>query len=114
MKIAFAIQLPSPMQLPESAKLRIEIRDTSLADARSITLASKELDAAAMSGQSTVEGEIKTDSGIPHGRHTTLWAHLSMKGERKIEREDYIVTQAYPLSDGMKVFVRLNRVALRQ
>jgi putative lipoprotein len=112
MKITYVIQLPSPMQLPESAKLRIEIRDTSLADARSITLASKALDSAAISGHTTVEGEIETDSGIAQGRQTTLWAHLSMKGERKIEREDYIVTQAYPLIDGMKVVVRLNRVAL--
>jgi putative lipoprotein len=111
MKIVYAVQLPSPVQLPDSAKLRIEIRDTSLADARALTLASKELDASSVSGRTTVEGEIETAGEIAHGRQMTLWAHLSMTGERKIEKNDYIVTHAYPVSDGIKVVVRLNRVA---
>jgi putative lipoprotein len=110
MKIAYIVQLPSPIQLPESAKLHIEIRDTSLADARALTIASKELDASSVSGRTAVEGEIETAGEMADGSQMTLWAHLSMTGERKIEKDDYIVTQAYPVSKGVKIIARLNRV----
>jgi uncharacterized lipoprotein YbaY len=109
MHITYVIQLPSPMQLPPSAKLRIEVRDTSLADARSITLASAEVDGARICGETAIEGQIETSEEIAPGRQTTLWAHLSMSGDAQVSSGDFITTRYYPASDNSRITVELQR-----
>jgi uncharacterized lipoprotein YbaY len=110
MKITYVIPLPASIQLPSSAKLRIEIRDTSLADAKSITLASAEIEASRISGLALIEGQIETSSEIAPGRQTTLWVHLSMNGESQVCSGDFITTRYYPVSNNSRITVELQHI----
>lgn len=51
MIVSYILSLSEPLSLPSTALLRIEIRDTSLADAPSVTLAETQQTAEQVSGK---------------------------------------------------------------
>jgi hypothetical protein len=98
MIVSYLVSLPEPLILPSAACLRIEIRDTSLMDAPSITLASVQLYADQVSKRSVINGEITLPENSSPKATVTLWAHLSLSGENQIHKEDFITTKSFPIT----------------
>lgn len=78
---------------PEGAIVRVEVRDTSIADARAITLGS---------GHGRVRGhgtwletvEVAVDE-LPDG--CTVFAHVDVDDDGRVSSGDFLTTQAYPV-----------------
>ncbi|ABL64124.1 YbaY family lipoprotein [Chlorobium phaeobacteroides] len=98
MIVSYILSLSEPLSLPSTALLRIEIRDTSLADAPSVTLAETQQTAEQVSGKTVVDGAIDLQKSFSPKATITLWAHLSLSGEKRIKKEDFITTRSYPIT----------------
>jgi uncharacterized lipoprotein YbaY len=85
---------------PVGAPLRLEVRDTSLADVEAPLVAETRAEVAA--GQSsrlqTVELEIPDASVDPRGR-LTVFAHVDVDADDALGAGDFITTQSYPVPD---------------
>ncbi|NTW63917.1 MAG: hypothetical protein HGA46_07510 [Chlorobiaceae bacterium] len=98
MIVSYILSLSEPLSLPSTALLRIEIRDTSLADAPSVTLAAMQKNAEQVSGRTVINGVFDLQNAISPKATATLWAHLSLSGENRINKEDFITTRSYPIT----------------
>jgi putative lipoprotein len=99
MHLIVTVQLPVETPLPETARLFVEVRDVSLADAAAVTLAARVLPAHALSpaGKSV---QLTFDLAPPAGnRRLNVWAHLSISGTRTREQGDFLTTRAYPVDE---------------
>jgi len=78
---------------PEDSLVRVEVRDTSLADAPAVTLGSA---SGRVRGQGswleTVEVEV---DDVPDG--CTVFAHVDVDGDGRVSSGDYLTTQSYPI-----------------
>jgi putative lipoprotein len=98
MIVSYLITIPEPLILPPAAYLRIEIRDTSLADAPAITLAAVELHGDQIAKKKVITGDIELPGNITPKPTVTLWAHLSPSGDKRINKEDFITTRSFPVT----------------
>ncbi len=93
---------------PEGSRVRVEVRDTSLADARAITLGHAE---GSVRGRGawleTVDVEV-----TPAAPSATVWAHVDVDGDGAVSRGDFLTTAAYevPAGDEPRVTVWVNRI----
>jgi len=94
---------------PLGAPIRVEARDTALADAAATTVASA---TGAVRGQhgswlDTVELDVPT---LPD--HCTIWAHVDVDRDGRVGRGDFITTVAYLVPSGAeaRVPIRVRRV----
>ena len=94
---------------PLGAPIRVEARDTSLADAPSETVGAADSEVRGQSGSwlDTVELEVPR---LPS--QCTVWAHVDVDRDGRVSRGDFITTAAYPVApDGeARVAVRVRRV----
>lgn len=81
---------------PDDAMVRVEVRDTSYADAPAITLGSA---TGRVRGHgSWVETvEVELDE-LPDG--STVFAHVDVDGDGRVSSGDYLTTQSYPVPPG--------------
>jgi uncharacterized lipoprotein YbaY len=99
MIVSYRISLPEPLMFPSAASLRIEIRDTSLIDAPSVTLAATLHHADQLANSRLITGAVELPGQITPKATITLWAHLSLNGEARVSKEDFITTRAYPITN---------------
>lgn len=81
---------------PADAVVRVEVRDTSFADAPAVTLGSA---TGRVRGRSrwleTVEVEL---DDLPDG--CTVFAHVDVDGDGRVSSGDYLTVQSYPVPRG--------------
>lgn len=101
MLLTITVLLAIKVALPATATLYVEVRDVSLLDAPSITICTD---------VSTIEkieegGRVKTiNFDVAAGykkRSLSVWGHLSIKGNKAIEKGDFLTTQSYPVNEGV-------------
>lgn len=89
---------------PRGAPIRVEVRDTGLADAPAETLA---VATAKVSGPgedplATVELAVEAGPG-----HRTVWALVDVDGDGRTSEGDFVTTRAYPVGPGDEVRVEV-------
>ena len=88
--------------------VRVEVRDTSLADARAVTLGRTE---GSVRGRGawleTVDVEVEVAAP-----GATVWAHVDVDGDGAVSRGDFLTTAAYevPAAGEARVTVWVNRI----
>ena len=92
--------LPRQLALPETAVCRVEMRDVTLLDAGSITLASCEASVAQVAGGKLHMPRLESPDSDAPNRDCSVWAHLSLTGAQQIQADDYVTTRAYPVRPG--------------
>ena len=97
--VAITVLLPYRIDLPDTARLRVEVRDVSLLDAPSVTLCSRDLTQLSVDGKVLATLELEVPAGDEH-RTLNVWAHLSLSGEEQIKKGDFLTTRAYPIKRG--------------
>lgn len=95
--------------LPPGSAVRIEVRDTSLADAASVVVARMELIVPQSGTTSSLPVSIDVDH-VPDG--ATVWVHLSDRPSARVNRGDFLTTESYPVTNAgdQRLTVRLSRV----
>ena len=78
---------------PEDAVVRVEVRDTSIADAPAVTLGSA---TGLVRGHGTwlETVEVEVDE-LPVG--CTVFVHVDVDGDGRVSSGDYLTTQSYPI-----------------
>lgn len=108
MYITVEVQSVGDVQPPVGAPLRVEARDTSLADAPSTTLATA-VSTVRGSGKwlETVELDLPT---LP--RRCTIWAHVDVDGDGRVSKGDFVTSAAYPVTapDQSRLDITVRRV----
>lgn len=95
--------------LPPGAPLRVEIRDTSLADAPAIVL--RRIDMAVAKAGRTRSVSIPIElTAVPDG--TTVRAHIDVDRDGRVSKGDLVSTESYPvtLAPVQKMTIRLKKV----
>ena len=113
MQVTITVILALKIALPATATLYVEVRDVSLLDALSITICTH------VSSIEKIEegGRVQTiNFDVPAGdkkRSLSVWGHLSMKGSKTIEKEDFLTTQSYPVNEDVpndNITIHLQRI----
>jgi len=94
---------------PAGAPVRVEARDTSRADAPSVTVAAGEGEVRGRQG-----GWVETvEVNIPdRGDDCTIWAHIDVDRDGQVSRGDYVTMAAYPVPSGQsaRLSIRVRKV----
>ena len=94
--------------MPPGSPLRVELRDTSVADAPAVRI--KEVrETVDRAGSKPVR--ITMDPGsLPQG--TTVWVHLDVDRDGRVSKGDYITVQSYPaaVSGSQEMTIQLKQV----
>lgn len=88
--------------------MRVELRDTSLADAPAVPI--KQVNAT-VNREGSKPVRITMDPGsLPEG--TTVWVHLDVDRDGRVSKGDYITVQSYPasISGPQEMTIQLKRV----
>jgi hypothetical protein len=98
---------------PVGRRLRVEVRDVTMLDAESITVAAVDDVVRGELGSWLTTVEVEVPEPIA-GRDLTVWAHArSSARARGVRPGDYITTRSYPLTGGSEeqsLTVTVNRV----
>jgi uncharacterized lipoprotein YbaY len=78
--------------LPPGTPLRVEIRDTSQADAAAVIVASQTTRVPASGDAITVSIALER---VPDG--STVWAHADLDGDGRVSAGDFITMESYPV-----------------
>ena len=78
--------------LPPGTPLRVEVRDTSQADAAAVRVASHTTKVPAAGGPVTVSFNLER---VPDG--STVWAHADVDGDGRVSSGDFITMESYPV-----------------
>jgi hypothetical protein len=109
MVVTVEISAEGRQRPPVGAPIRVEARDTSLADARSTTLRSVIGEVRGRLGTwlDTVELELDT---LPV--ECTIWAHVDVDRDGRVSRGDFITMASFPVprTEDARVAVRVKRV----
>lgn len=94
---------------PAGSPVRVELRDVSLADAASVTVAAAEGHVGAAPGQPLATVEL-TVADVP--RDSTVWALVDVDRDGRTSKGDFLTTAAYPVrpSDRARVTVTVHPV----
>ncbi|HYH92499.1 MAG TPA: hypothetical protein VD763_05010 [Candidatus Saccharimonadales bacterium] len=94
---------------PPGVPMRVEIRDTSLADAPSVTVAMVESTVRGVQGAwlDTVEVSFDHDPS-----QCSIYVHLDVDGDGRVSIGDYVTMASYPVpaTDATRVTVEVRRV----
>lgn len=109
MTLHLDIQRSDGQPLPPGSILRLEVRDTSLADAPAVVLTQVEHTVPAVGTTPSLAVTLDLPS-VPDG--ATVWAHLSPARHARVHRGDFITTESYPVArvGVQQHVVRLTRV----
>jgi uncharacterized lipoprotein YbaY len=84
--------------------VRVQLRDTSLADAPAILL--KEAHGAVARSGSNVLATVQLDvDTVPRG--ATVWVHVDVDGDGKVSAGDYVTTRSYPVLPGASTAINV-------
>jgi uncharacterized lipoprotein YbaY len=93
MKVHVTIVRADGQPLPPGSPVRVEIRDTSLADAPAVMLKRKAA-RVPKTGSMSVAIDLTT---VPDG--TTVWVHVDVDRDGRVSRGDFVSVQSYPITD---------------
>lgn len=114
MKVDVKVIIRTQATLPESAVCRVELRDESLANGPSVTVASYEESVNEFSGVELLVCTLEADDSVFVRRDINVWAHLSLTGGKQIQIGDFVTMQTYPVDDAsvlVSVVVELQPVS---
>jgi uncharacterized lipoprotein YbaY len=96
--------------LPPGSSVKVEIRDTSLADAPAIVLHRVAVDVPKAGRTMTVTVPIEL-TGVPDG--TTVWAHVDADRDGRVSKGDYVSVESYPvkLASAQNLTIRVKKVS---
>ncbi len=80
--------------LPPGSSVRVEVRDTSLADAPAITLHRAAVDVPKTGRTMTVKVPLELTK-VPDA--TTVWAHVDANHDGRVSVGDYVSVESYPV-----------------
>lgn len=81
--------------LPAGKPLKVEIRDTSLADAPAVML--HQLTRVVPPATRTMTLPVKLElASVPAG--TTVWVHVDMDGDGRVSKGDLVTVESYPVT----------------
>lgn len=109
MKVHLSIVTFDGEPLPPGGLVKIEVRDTSLADAAAVLLQRKELLVPKL-GRTTVLPVSIDVAEIRDG--TTIWAHIDVDRDGRVSKHDYVTVESYPLANvpSQNIQIRVRRV----
>ena len=81
--------------LPAGSQIILELRDTSLADAPSLTLHRETARVSSAGGPVSVPVNTPLVR-VPQG--TTLWVHVDSDSDGRVSRGDFVTVESYPIS----------------
>ena len=97
---------------PSGAPVRVELRDTLLADAPSPTVSAID---GAVGGEA---GDVLATVSLPESEvdgDVTVWVHVDVSGTGRVSKGDYVTTQSYPAPSpeqaGASLAVTVRRVS---
>ena len=95
--------------LPPGSRLRVELRDTSFADAPAVVV--KKIDKTVKKTGRTTSVSVSMDVGSV-GDGFTAWAHIDVDGDGRVSRGDLISVESYPVTPATRqLTLRLKRVS---
>jgi uncharacterized lipoprotein YbaY len=94
--------------LPPGCPLRVEVRDTSLADAPAVLVGRVEVAVAA--GRATAVTLPVEPADLPDG--ATIWAHVDVDRDGRVSRGDFLSMESYPVTaaSAQPMSIRLKQV----
>jgi putative lipoprotein len=108
MLVVVEVNTRDPEPPPMGSRVRVEVRDTSLADAPAVTLGRADGQVRGRGAWlETLDVEVEA---VPLG--TTAWAHVDVDGDGAVSRGDLLTTASYevPSVDAPRVAVWLTRI----
>lgn len=96
--------------LPPGSSVKVEIRDTSLADAPAVVLHRVAIDVPKAGRTMTVTVPIQL-TGVPDG--TTVWVHVDADHDGRVTKGDYVSVESYPvrLDSVQNLTIRVKKVS---
>ena len=94
--------------LPPGSQLKVELRDTSFADAPAVV--GKKLDTTVPKTRATTSVSMKMDvTTVPDG--ATIWAHIDVDRDGRVSSGDLISVESYPVTQATRqLTIRLKKV----
>jgi uncharacterized lipoprotein YbaY len=94
--------------LPPGSPLRVELRDTSFADAAAVVV--KKVETTVPKAKPTRSLAVSMDvTTIPDG--ASVWAHIDVDRDGRVSRGDWISTESYPVTAATRqITIRLKKV----
>jgi len=108
MKLDIASESAGGEALPPGSAARVEVRDTSLADAPAKLL--KRVIVHVPKRRTTKLNVLIEISAVPDG--TTVWAHVDVDGDDRVSQGDYVSVESYPVTRAatQKLTIRVRKV----
>lgn len=104
MILTVAIYSEGPTKPRAGSPVRVQVRDTGLADAPAVVVA--EARGEVQAGQVDCLETVDLNLGeLP--RHATVWAHVDVDRDGRVSKGDYISTMSYPVPSGPQARVRV-------
>ncbi len=100
MIVNIEVLLRHPLTLPETAICRVEVRDVTLLNERSVTIASHEASVTRIADGTVLTTALEIPDTEPPNRDYTVWVHLSLTGHRQVQAGDFVTKRAYPVKQG--------------
>jgi uncharacterized lipoprotein YbaY len=94
MPLQLTITSASGDPLPPGSPLRVEVRDTSLADAPAVLV--RRVDVTVAAGQVTSVLVPVEPSDLPDG--SSVWAHVDVDRDGRVSRGDFLSMESYPVT----------------
>lgn len=88
----------------QGAPIRVEVRDTSLADAPAETLATATTKVSGTGDDPLATVELSVEGGPGH---RTVWALVDVDGDGRTSEGDFVTTRSYPVGPGDEVRVEV-------
>ncbi|MBA2305105.1 MAG: hypothetical protein H0W08_21095 [Acidobacteria bacterium] len=109
MTLELAIVCAGDEPLPPGTSVKVEVRDTSLADAPALLLRRVTVDVPKTGRTMAVKVPIEL-TAVPDG--TTVWAHVDADRDGRVSQGDFVSVESYPVTRAptQKLTIRVKKV----